>query len=309
MTFERPLSTYSIVARDAHGTLGVAVQSHWFNVGAVVPFVERNVGAVAVQSISDPASGTAILGHLRTGVPADAALQAVLGDSDDGDYRQLAVVDAVGSASAHTGERCIAEAGHAVGRAASAQANIMGKPTVWGAMLAAFEAADGDLAARLLVALEAGQAEGGDLRGSQSAALVAASPTGEAEDFDLRVEDDPEPLLELARLIDVRRAYVELNRGDALMAAGDYAEALTTYEHATTMLPDEATDGEAAFWTGVAFVAANREADAAPFLRRGAALNPAWAELLPRLVRSAMLPDDDRLVERLRSVMQGDEEI
>lgn len=305
MTIERPLSTYSIVARDATGAVGVAVQSHWFNVGAVVPFVERHVGAVAVQSISDPAMGTAILDRLRAGDPADDALRAVLGDRDGGDYRQVAAVDARGVVAAHTGERCIAEAGHAVGDGASAQANIMATPTVWGAMLEAFRAADGDLAERLLIALRAGQAEGGDLRGTQSAALLVAAPTGEADDVDLRVEDHRQPLDELARLIETRRAYMALNRGDALMAEGAFDEALASYEQATRMLPDEATDGEAAFWTGVAFVAAGREADATPYLQRGAALNRAWIELLPRLVRSAMLPDDDQLLERLRAVMQG----
>jgi uncharacterized Ntn-hydrolase superfamily protein len=301
----RPIGTYSIVARDDDGSLGVAVQSHWFNVGAVVPSIEPGVGAVAVQSITDPSTGELVLAELRRGRDAGEALSSVLQGQGDLSYRQVAAVGMEGDAAAHTGDLCIAEAGHTVTGSVSAQANIMERPTVWPAMVAAYERADGDLADRLLAALDGGQREGGDIRGCQSAALLVS--TGDhGSDFDLRVEDSSDPLGELRRLVSLRRAYIELNRGDALMADGSFGEALDAYQTATTVIPDGATHGEAAFWTGVAFAAAGRPDDARPFLERAARMQPSWELLLPRLVRSKMLPDDDALIDRLRSMMGTD---
>jgi uncharacterized Ntn-hydrolase superfamily protein len=280
------------------------VQSHWFNVGAVVPWVEAGVGALAVQSISDPATGERGLDLLRAGSTADAALEGLLEGDQDVGYRQIAVVDALGGVAAHTGDLCIAEAGHRVGSGFSAQANIMERPTVWAAMADAFERSDGDLVDRLLIALEAAEAEGGDLRGRQSAALVVVPGSSEEPRFDLRVEDAPDPLGELRRLVTLQRAYAELNRGDAMMARVAHEEALAAYERATTMLTDEATGGEAAFWTGVAFATVGRTEEALPFLRRAADVDERWTRLLPRLIRSNMLPDDQALLERLRSAMR-----
>ena len=157
----RPVGTYSIVARDDAGALGVAVQSHWFNVGAVVPWVEAGIGAVAVQSISDPSTGERALGLLRSGKRPDVALAAILDGDADAAYRQIAIVDAKGDVATHTGELCISEAGHRVGDGYSAQANIMDRSAVWAAMTAAFGGSEGDLVDRLLDALDAAEAEGG----------------------------------------------------------------------------------------------------------------------------------------------------
>lgn len=301
----RPVSTYSIVARDDDGTLGVAVQSHWFNVGAVVPWVEAGVGAVAVQSISDPATGRRALERLRSGAIAEATLASLLEGDPDAAYRQIAVVDAGGGVAAHTGELCIPEAGHRVGPAFSAQANLMERATVWPAMAEAFERATGDLAERLLSALEAAEAEGGDIRGRQSAAIVVVPGTESGAAFDLRVEDARDPLGELRRLVSLQRVYLELNRGDAMMARGDHEAALSAYRAAADVAPDEATDGEAAFWAGVAFATTGRVDDALPFLVRAAAFGDRWERLLPRLVRSRMLPDDLELLRRLQEAMRG----
>lgn len=304
-TPRRPVSTYSVVARDASGALGVAVQSHWFNVGAVVPWVERGAGAVAVQSISDPASGAAALAQLRSGQRAEVVLGTILeGDADAG-YRQLAVVDAGGSVATHTGDLCIAEAGHRTGEGFSVQANLMDRPSVWPAMADAFASSEGDLATRLVAALEAAEREGGDVRGRQSAALVVV-PADERDvgGFDLRVEDAPDPVGELRRLVSLQRAYIELNRADALMARGAFEEALAAYGSASEMVPDSATDGEAAFWVGVAFATTGRVEEAASFLARAAVFGDRWARLLPRLVRSKMLPDDDELLRRLLAALE-----
>ncbi len=301
----RPVATYSIVARDDDGALGVAVQSHWFSVGAVVPWVEAGVGAVAVQSISDPTSGRRILDRLRSGTTATVALGSLLEGDPDAAYRQIAVVDAGGGVATHTGELCIPEMGHRVGGAFSAQANLMDRATVWSAMAEAFERATGDLAERLLAALEAAEAEGGDIRGRQSAAIVIVPGVEGGAAFDLRVEDASDPLGELGRLVSLQRMYVELNRGDAMMARGDHEAALAAYRAAADMSPDEATDGEAAFWAGVAFATTGRVDQALAFLTRAAAFGDRWRRLLPRLVRSRMLPEDDELLRRLQEAMRG----
>jgi uncharacterized Ntn-hydrolase superfamily protein len=196
--------TYSIVARDpATGELGVAVQSHWFGVGAIVPWVMPGVGAVATQSIAEPAYGPRALELLAGGAPPGEALARLLADDDRARYRQVAVIDGRGEVAVHTGEGCIAWAGDQGGREFSAQANMMASAEVWPAMAHAFEAAAGPLTRRLVAALHAAEARGGDVRGRQSAALVVAPPDGEAwrRRVDLRVEDHPEPLAELDRLL------------------------------------------------------------------------------------------------------------
>jgi uncharacterized Ntn-hydrolase superfamily protein len=300
----RPVATYSIVARDASGALGAAVQSHWFNVGAVVPWVETGVGAVAVQSIPDPAHGPRALGLLREGLAPEEVLSRLLEGDPEAAYRQIGIVDAAGRPAVHTGELCIPEAGHATAGAVAVQANLMDRATVWPAMLRAYEASEGDLAERLLAALEAAEREGGDVRGRQSAAIVVRpAPGGDGPAFDLRVEDHPDPVGELRRLVLLGRAYHELNRGDGLIAAGDVEAASTVYARATALVPDEATGGEAPFWAGIALAGAGRPADALPYLRRAAAVDGRWARLLPRLVRSRLLPDDPALLDELARAM------
>ena len=304
-TLRRPVSTYSIVARDASGALGVAVQSHWFNVGAVVPWVEAGIGAVAVQSIADPSSGRRALDLLRAGESGDAVIGAILEGDIDADYRQIAVVDARGLAATHTGDLCIADAGHETRDGFAAQANLMDRTTVWVAMADAFEESSGDLATRFLAALEAAEAEGGDIRGRQSAALVVVPPVGEVgPSIDLRVEDARDPIGELRRLISLQSAYSELNRGDAMMSRGAFEEALAAYESASEIVPDLATDGEAPFWAGVAYATTGRLEEAESLLSRAATFGDRWERLLPRLVRSKMFPDDTALLRRLLVAMR-----
>jgi uncharacterized Ntn-hydrolase superfamily protein len=309
----RPVATYSIVARDAEtGQLGVAVQSHWFSVGSVVTWAEAGVGAVATQSFAEPSYGPLGLELMRTGRTATEALSALAWTDDGRAVRQVAMVDANGDVTAHTGQDCIVAAGHQVGEGYSVQANLMDRDTVWPAMARAYEASDGDLAERLLAALEAAQAEGGDIRGKQSAALLIVD--GERADapwkgrvFDLRVEDHPEPLAELRRLVTLQRAYLALNRGDELLAAGDLGGAMASYREATTVVPDEATNGEAAFWTGITLASIGQEHDALPWLARAAAQDDRWARLVPRLPASGLLPDDEDAIARLVQAMGAPE--
>nr|MCS5646914.1 DUF1028 domain-containing protein [Candidatus Neomarinimicrobiota bacterium] len=155
----RPISTYSIVALDAEtGQLGVAVQSHWFSVGTVVPWAKAGVGAVATQSIAEPSYGPKGLALMEKGTPADEALQSLLAKDIGKNVRQVAMVDAQGNVGVHTGSRCISHASHLTGKNYSVQANIMAKSTVPSAMVQAFESTTGDLAERMLAALDAAEA-------------------------------------------------------------------------------------------------------------------------------------------------------
>ena len=294
--------TYSIVARDERsGELGVAVQSHYFGVGSIVSWAEAGVGAVATQSVADPAYGPRGLELMRGGASAPEALHRLLAQDDQEPVRQVAFIDRHGRVAAHTGARCIREAGHRVADGVSAQANIMERPTVPDAMVAAYRTAEGDLAERLLAALEAAEGEGGDLRGRQSAALVvvARKAGGQpAEDrlFDLRVDDNPDPLREMRRLLGLRRAYERVDAGDELAAAGEVEAALAEYAAAHSEQPDSA---ELAFWHGVALAANGREQEARVQLEEAYRAGDGWRELLRRLPAAGLFPDDTELITRL----------
>ena len=216
----RPVHTFSIVARDpATGELGVAVQSHWFSVGPIVPWAEAGVGAIATQSFVDPSYGKNGLDLMRAGKSAPDTLKELLAKDEGREVRQVAMIDAQGRVDAWTGKNDIQAAGHIVGTNFSVQANLMLNDKVWPAMARAFENAKGDLADRMLAALDAAQAVGGDIRGRQSAAMIVVTgkPTGQAwkdRTFDLRVDDSPEPLVELRRLVKLQRAYNHMNAGD-----------------------------------------------------------------------------------------------
>jgi uncharacterized Ntn-hydrolase superfamily protein len=298
----RPVHTYSIVARDpATGQLGAAVQSHWFSVGAVVPWVEAGVGAVATQSFVDPSYGPLGLDLMRSGRAAPDALAGLLAADGGRDVRQVAMIDAQGRVAAHTGKRCIAEAGHRTGKDYSVQANLMASDRVWPAMAKAFEEAKGDLAERMLAALDAAQAAGGDIRGQQSAALLVVSgkSTGrpwEDRVFDLRVEDGPRPLEELRRLLGVARAYGHMNAGDLAVERQDVAGAMREYGAAEKLLPGSA---EVVYWHAVALASAGRVDEALPVFARAFALDPAWRTLTPKLPPAGLLPDAAALVRRI----------
>ena len=274
--------TYSIVAHD-HGTgeCSVAVQSHWFSVGSVVTWGRAGVGAVATQSIPVPGGGARLLALLEEMAARDA-LRLLMADDDERGVRQVGVVDARGEAAAYTGAGCIAHAGDATDAGFSCQANMMASPEVWGAMAAAFETARGSVAERLVIALEAGEQAGGDVRGRQSAAVVVVPAQGEAHErsVDLRVEDHPDPVRELWRLLVLHRAYELAGDADELAAQGRHAEAGPRYEQAAALAPD---NDELLFWAGLAAVQQGRREAGLERVRRAMEANPAWGELLPRL--------------------------
>ena len=275
--------TYSVVGFDpATGAVGVAVQSHWFAVGPVVPWARAGVGAVATQSIVDPSYGPRLLDLLQEGLAPQEALDRAVAADEQARYRQVAVVDAQGRVATHSGERCIAHAGHTAGEHFSAQANMMASPEVWPAMAQAFERAAGPLQRRLAAALHAAEAHGGDARGRQSSAILVVPAEGEPwrTAVDLRVDDDPEPLRELDRLLDLRDAYDLASEGDDLTGAGRHEEAGDRYERASALAPG---NHELLFWAGLAAAQTGDLPTALQRVRRAIELQPGWAELLDRL--------------------------
>jgi uncharacterized Ntn-hydrolase superfamily protein len=291
--------TYSIVARDsATGQLGVAVQSHWFSVGPLVPWAIPGVGAVATQANIEVAHGPHGLALLRQGLDAPSALERLLSEDSGAAGRQVAIVDAAGRAAAHTGISCMPEAGHVIGDGASCQANIMASPSVWPAMLQAFQATDGPFVGRLLAALDAAEREGGDVRGRQSAALLVVPATGAEWEtsISLRVEDHPEPLDELKRLVALREAYQLAGEADALVNEARYDEAARLYVEASGLAPD---NHELLFWAGLG-AAQNGDVDtAAARVTRAIAMQPGWEVLLERLP-AEVAPSAQAVLERLR---------
>jgi len=284
--------TYSIVARDPKTSeLGVAVQSHYFQVGPVVPWALAGVGAIATQSQVNVSYGPVGLEMLRAGLSADQALRALTTGDAMPEVRQVAIVDASGAVAAHTGAKCIPAAGHRSGEGYSCQANLMEKDTVWDAMADAFEAATGSLAQRLMSALEAAEAEGGDIRGKQSAAMlvVRGDPTGRSwEDriIDLRVEDSPEPLPELRRLLDIRRAYDADSEADKLDEVGDAAGAKAKRVEAMALAPDNV---ELRFWAGIATAQAGDQDGGAKLIAVAVKKDRRWLETIHRLVAADRL--------------------
>jgi uncharacterized Ntn-hydrolase superfamily protein len=275
--------TYSVVARDeATGGLGVAVHSHWFSVGSVVSWAEAGVGAVATQSVVEPAYGPRGLRRLGAGERPEPALEALLAVDDQAHFRQVAVVDAAGRVAVHTGDRCIEYAGHVAGAGFSCQANMMARPGVPEAMAEALSADPSPLPERLLAALDAAEAAGGDVRGRQSAALLVVPPVGEAwqRDVDLRVEDAEDPLGEMRRLLSLHRAYEEASSGDDLTAEGRYEEAGAAYLAAAALAPES---DELLFWAGLGAAQGGDVDGGVGKVREAAARHPGWLDLLDRL--------------------------
>ncbi len=341
----RPVHTFSIVARDPQtGEMGVAVQSHWFSVGSIVTWAEAGVGAIATQSFVDPSYGPLGLDLLRAGKSAPDALRGLLEADPSRDVRQVAIVDAQGNVASWTGAKDIQAAGNIVGEPSSewgkgggvgtvegklatlpaisggtglsgknfsAQANLMSNDRIWPAMARAYSQTQGDLAERLLAALDAAQAAGGDIRGRQSAAIIVvkARSSGKPwEDriFDLRVDDAAEPLKELRRLVALQRAYNHMNAGDLATEHHDNEAALREYSAAeqiasTTpgILPSRLA--EMTYWHAVALVNMHRVEEALPLFQKAFSIEPGWRTLTPRLPASGLLPKDSKLIERIVS--------
>lgn len=301
----RPVSTYSIVAYDREtGQLGVAVQSHWFSVGPIVPWAEAGVGAIATQSFVEASYGPLGLELIKSGKSPEEALGALVSADKNQDVRQVAMVDVQGRVAAHTGKNCIPEAGHTIGDGFTCQANLMLKDTVWDAMAKAFQNTEGELADRLIAALEAAEAEGGDIRGKQSAALIVVKGKSSGlwwrdRLYDLRIEDHPEPVPELKRLLRLNKAYNHMNQGDEYLTENKIEEAMKAYTKAMEMYPNNA---EMIFWPAVTLAATGKVEKSLPLFKKVFAMDENWAILLPRLPGVGQLPKDESLIQKILSV-------
>ena len=297
--------TYSIVAVDLEsGELGVGVESHWFSVGTKVPWAEAGVGAVATQALVEVSYGPLGLMLMRHGKTAEEALRSLLASDPGAAYRQVAFIDSRGNVAAHTGEKCIPAAGHVVGEGYSAQANLVVSEEVWESMASAFEKAKGSLADRILAALEAAEEAGGDIRGRQSAALLVVlgklgDPPWVARRVDLRVEDHPDPIGELKRLLRLHRAYEHMDAADKALEKASLGEALAHYDEAEKLAPDRV---EVRFWRAVALASLSRVEEAASVLK-AQAIGGNWVELLRRLPSAGILSREaaDRLLALLEA--------
>ncbi|MEN8107315.1 MAG: DUF1028 domain-containing protein [Pseudomonadota bacterium] len=303
---QRPVHTYSIVARDpATGQLGVAVQSHWFSVGSLVPWARAGVGAIATQSFVDVRYGVEGLQLMAQGMPADRVMQRLLKADPNPAVRQVGMIDANGTIAQYTGKNCIQHAGHLAGVNFAVQANLMVRAGVPEAMARAYSEAQGSLAERLLATLEAAQALGGDLRGKQSAAiLVVRGEPGERpwEDrlVDLHVEDHPTPLLELRRLLTLHTAYQYMNLGDHALEGDNIDGALSYYGQAQALAPNKL---EMKFWHAVSLANAGRVDAALALFATIFKQDHDWRVLVPRLVESKLLLVDPATLERIVNVV------
>ncbi|HEV7347535.1 DUF1028 domain-containing protein [Telluribacter sp.] len=284
--------TFSIVARDSvTGDVGVAVQSHWFSVGSVVAWAEAGVGAIATQSMVNVSFGPRGLELLKSGLSAQETLDQLISSDDGRDFRQVGIVDIKGNVATYTGAKCIAEAGHRQGRQFSVQANMMLNDKVPAAMERAYRSARGPLPQRLMAALKAAQGVGGDIRGQQSATILVVK--GQQSDrpwedkvVDLRVEDHPNAVAEMERVLNVHYAYEDMNLGDLAMEHNDVPGALKHYGAAMAKYPNNV---EMKYWTAVSLANAGRLNEALSIFREVFRKEPNWALLTRRLVPNGML--------------------
>jgi len=281
------IHTYSIVARDPNtGKIGVGVQSHYFSVGSVVDWGRSGVGVVATQSFVNKSFGLRGLELMEQGKSPEEALKILLSDDEGKDVRQVALLDNQGRVAVHTGSKCIKYAGHEKGDNFSVQANMMLTDKVWPAMAKAFEKNKSlPLPERIIKTLEAAEAEGGDIRGKQSAAIIIVK--GEQVEnkwddpfIDIRVEDHPEPLKELNRLLKLWRAYENMDKGDIAMEKGDTNKALEEYNTAREMFPDNL---EMKYWNAISLANNNQMEAALPLLKEIFEKDNNWRILTERL--------------------------
>ena len=294
--------TYSIVARDTvTGEMGVAVQSHWFSVGSLVAWGKAGVGVVATQSFINLSFGPRGLSLLENGLSPKLAMQTLLEIDEGRDVRQLAILDVYGNVGAYTGKNCIEAAGHIIGDNFSVQANLMEKNTVWPAMAEAFKNSKGSLAERMLIAMEAAQNEGGDIRGKQSVAIlvVKGKSTGNSwEDkvVDLRVEDNENPLKEMRRLLTIHTAYEFMNQGDLAVETGNNVLAKEHYMKAQKLNPDNL---EMKYWYAVTLANNGELAEAKTIFKEIFKQNSNWKTLTPRLIKAKLLTISNKQLEEI----------
>jgi uncharacterized Ntn-hydrolase superfamily protein len=296
-------STYSIVGYDpSTGDLGVAVQSRYFSVGSVVPWAKANVGAIATQALPNISYGPHGLEFLREGLTVEEVIEKLTSDDKGRESRQLGIVDAKGNAAAFTGANCLEWAGCKVGKFCSAQGNILVSKEVVENMVEAFESTKGDLADRLVVALEAGEKAGGDARGRQSAALLVvrenAGPLGYGDKFiELRVEDNIKPVVELKRLLRINHVFTLIGNADSKFEEGDSKGALANIREALDIDPN---NDEAYFTLGSLYWRIGKTDEAVKTFKKALSLNPRLTVYLTQFPKLGIPELPENLLQELR---------
>lgn len=301
---ENPFAhTFSIVARDeVTGEMAVGVQSHWFSVGTAVPWGQAGVGVVATQAFVNKSYGTKGIALMQGGKNATDALAELVAADEGRDVRQVAMLDVNGNVDSYTGKSCIDYASNIVKKNFSVQSNMMLNDKVCPAMVKAYEAAAGKpLAERVLAALNAAQAVGGDVRGKQSAAILVVSGDKNAAPWagkliDIRVDDNDKPLTELGRLLQLYRAYEHMDKGDLATEKNDMKLAMEEYNTAMKMFPKNL---EMQYWTAITLANNKKVSIAATMLQKIYLQDANWRELTKRLPKVKLLTVTDEELKLL----------
>lgn len=306
----RFVHTYSIVAYDSKtGQYGIGVQSRAFASGAIVPYLERGVGAVATQARADTSYGPLGLNLMRAGKSASEALKGLVAADKQSAVRQVAMIDSEGRVAVHTGELCIAHAGHVIGEEFCVQGNLLASPAVWVEIAATYQNSNGDLSERLLSALEAGQKAGGDIRGMQSAALLVVpgkdDPLGSEYITNLRVDDHSKPLLELRRLLTIQRGNEWASRAVLAVEQKDMEKAAEYYDKLYSLVVGSR---EPHFWYAAALLLNDQREEGLKVLQQVLVHEPQWVDLLDRLIVAKRLPADDKLIAEIRALVKPETE-
>lgn len=294
--------TFSIVARDtATGEMAIGVQSHWFSVGTSVSWGKSGVGVVATQSFVNPAFGPEGLKLMESGISAKEALDQLITADNGRDFRQVALLDKNGSVSSYTGAKCVVSAHHIIGDNFAVQANMMLNDKVVPAMEKAFlDNKDLPLAERIVKVLMAAQEAGGDIRGRQSAALLVVGPEPVEEWKDkkvnLRVDDHPDPLIELSRLLYIQRAYDHMNNGDLAIEHNNMELALKEYALAEEMQP---VNLEMKYWKAVTMANNGMLEKALPIFKYVFTKDDNWRKMTSRLPASGLLTVSQKNLQRI----------
>lgn len=313
--FTKLFNTYSIVARDPEtGYLGGAVQTHIAGVGRFIPVALPGVGVIVSQSLINISYNPVALAMLKEGIAPQKIIEGLTATDPSANRRQVAVINNDGEVAAFTGDGCIREFGHLVGDGYSVQANMMTRPTVIDAMREAYESATGDLAARMLVALQAAQAEDGDIRGMQSSALKVVSGERTAKEwetiYDIRVDEHHNPVEELARLVNICHAQRIDREGYDLLKQDKLDEALAKWTEARNIAPDQE---QIAFWQATTLADANPDADAVSMAAR--IFNEAmaqedrrehWLDLIQRIQENGIIERAGAGDELIQAIEQLD---
>lgn len=292
---EQIIATFSIVARDpATGELGVAVQSRAFRAGAIVPYAKAGVGAIATQAAANSTYGPKGLALLEQGIAPDEVVKRLTDDDEGRDTRQLAVIDASGRVKGYTGSKCNYWAGDRQGENYSVQGNILAGPGVVQAMGHAFETTKGELAERMLAALDAGQSQGGDARGMQAGGILVVKPiddpTQTTDRFvDIRVDDSPNPFKELHRLLNITIAGHQSQLSGRLAREGKFADAVAAQKKAISLNP---TDDQLVYGLAQRYAQAGDAANAVKSLKEAIARHAGWRDLASRNPGFDKIKDD-----------------